>query len=497
MKYKKKEAALIFAFFTILVFGLLIFTGTITSGLHYVDDHEFIHYDLLMKADRSNLFGCLKEVVQFDLSHRFRPLYNILRVFLIAVIGPDFFLASILKAIEIVLTLFFLYWCARLLKCDRLYAILFSLIIMVGPQSVVWWKLGPQESTGTLAFACGFYCLLRGLYENKKSSFFFSVLFILCASLYKESYILTIPFVMAFIIYDKCKDDEFCLKRVKEGIMKTYPLLLIYLMIFSIEMVIIVFCVGTNKIGYAGIDFNTSLSEYKVSWENSYHNYLNWFIYFGISAFLIMLTYINKWKKVAGYFFLSIIFILPQCILYLKTGLEERYILPWAFGYAFFLVVLPNKLFSFEKKVGVRQRIYTCILIGLLIPHFAILVREAKYFAYNGESIGEVLETVLLNSDSDSKILSAYSPYMESDLTVSYWMLENERENIYIWNEDSKECNIALGPKQGTTADVSDMDIILFYNTQNRHFCYIPDIDLSDYEVIDIGTLTYCQKKLE
>ena len=38
---RRREAVLVWEFFAALVFGVVIFTGTLTSGFHLVDDWEF------------------------------------------------------------------------------------------------------------------------------------------------------------------------------------------------------------------------------------------------------------------------------------------------------------------------------------------------------------------------------------------------------------------------------------------------------------------------
>ena len=88
-----------------------------------------------------------------------------------------------------------------------------------------------------------------------------------------------------------------------------------------------------------------------------------------------------------------------------------------------------------------------------------------------------------------------YSPYLESDITVAYWLLQYGYEDVYSWDEDAKTCTIIAGEKESTVGDVKDMDVILFYNPQDRHYCYVPDIDMSGYEVTDWGTLTVGEKE--
>ena len=143
---------------------------------------------------------------------------------------------------------------------------------------------------------------------------------------------------------------------------------------------------------------------------------------------------------------------------------------------------------------GIRKILYSGVLILLLVPHFLVLVKEAEYFTYRGHSVTTVLNEALSKSSPDMNILSAYSPYEESDITVSCWMQLQGRDNVYTWNENERTCTDKSGTGYGRIEDVSEMDIILFYNPKDRHYCYDPSIDLSNYTRIDYGTMTMCIK---
>ncbi len=77
---KKREAVLVWIFFAVLVFGVVIVTGTLTSGFHLVDDWEFAQYIDWITLEHRSLWDCLRDTVSFDLTLRFRPLYYGLRV---------------------------------------------------------------------------------------------------------------------------------------------------------------------------------------------------------------------------------------------------------------------------------------------------------------------------------------------------------------------------------------------------------------------------------
>lgn len=488
---RKTERALIFLFFTFLVFGLLLATGTITSGLHYVDDHEFLEYEIIITQQEGTILDCIQKALAEDIGTRFRPMYYILRVLLFSVCRTNLIGWSICKAIEIILALFFLYLIARKLNCNILYAILFALVAMVGPQSVVWWKLGPQESTGTLLFSVCFYFLIKWLESERKGFAVASWLFAFLMALYKESFLLLVPFLVVFIFYYSVIKDGITHGVLARVVKRNGCLLGAYIILFLAVIGIILYAVGIFSPGYVGIDTGKTPNEYKNTWINIFQNYLKYFIWLAVPACLLLLTYIKNWKRLIVEGLLACIIMVPQMIVYINTGLEERYILPWSIGFAYFFVIAINRI----KENGVRKIIYAGFLIAFLVPHFAILIREAEYFTYRGHSITAVLDEALAISGPESNILSAYSPYEESDITVSCWMQLRGRDNVYTWNEAEKTCTDRSGEGYGREEDGKNMDIILFYNPEDRHFCYEPDIDLTGYQRYNYGTMTMCIRK--
>lgn len=107
---KKNDFVIVSIFFAILVFSLLLGTGTITSGWHMVDDHEFLEYQIEMSRPGGNVFTCMQKALAEDIGSRFRPLYYIFRILLTTVFGSNLVVWSIFKAFEVILAFIFLYF---------------------------------------------------------------------------------------------------------------------------------------------------------------------------------------------------------------------------------------------------------------------------------------------------------------------------------------------------------------------------------------------------
>lgn len=483
------EALLIWSFFAILVFGVVTVTGTLTSGFHLVDDWEHAKYVDMMSS--GSLLECLKETMGYDLTLRFRPLYYFNRVLMTAVFGINLTAMSVVKALEIVLALGFLYYCARQMHCNIVYAMLFSLTVMVGYQSAVWWKLGPQESYGIMMFAIGFYFLLKWLHEDKKRYGFLSLAVFLLMSLYKESFILLIPFVMLYIVYEQMKGQKLSVSNLYNAIKARFPYLLVIGLICLTEVFLFVFVVGIDNYTYIGLDESLTLSDYHDIWCGMFHKDLKWYARFTPLLCAVILTYWEQLKKLGWEIVLTLSIIVPQVITYSKTSFEERYILPVVFGYAFFFIIV---CCNWKALSGKRRILYMAGLCLMLAAHARCVLVEANYFAYRGNGIQALMEDALRYSkeNEDVNILSCFGPNREGNNTIHYWMRDNGVDDVYYWVENFwlDDSTSISGWNEAVDMTIDDIDIVLMYNREDRHWCYEPSLDLSDFTEHKYNTVT-------
>lgn len=485
---KKREAVCVWLFFAVLVFGVVTFTGTLTSGFHLVDDWEFAKYQNWMQLEGQSLWDCLRQAVGYDLTMRFRPLYYINRVLMTAVFGINLTAMSVVKAMEIVAAMAALYYCARRLKCNPGYALLFSLTVMVGYQSPVWWKLGPQESYDIMMFAIGFYFLLRWLQEKRKRDAMVSIAALILMSIYKEPFILQLPFVCLFVVWQDMQGKKVTVKSLWEAVRGRLPYLLTLVLVFVAEMFLLVFVIGTNNYDYVGMDSSLTLADYKRIWLDAAGADLKWYIRFGILMGLILLTYWEQVKKLGWELLLTAAVILPQCVSYSKTGIAERYLLPCIVGYAFFFVIVGC---NFRPLSGKRRILYVLCLLLMLAAHGRVALREAEYFAYRGESVKTAMEDTLEHvQGTDKKVLSCFYPNLEANRTMYYWFRLKGYDEFFYWEEERQIIIREFGEREDETASLDEMDVVLMYNEEDRHWCYTPSLDLSGFTEYKCGTIT-------
>ena len=490
---KRKEAVLVWAFFSLIVFGVALGTGTLTSGFHMVDDWEFAKYVDWMTLEGVSLWECLKRAVGFDITLRFRPLYYINRVLMAAVFGIDLTAMSVIKASEIVVAFVLLYYCARQMKCNMVYAALFSMTVLVGYQSAIWWKLGPQESYDIKMFALGFFLLLRWLGTGRKWYSFASVGAFFLMSIYKEPFILLLPFVGLYVLYEEMKGRKVTFRHLWEAVKRRLPYLLSIGLIFTVEMFLIVFVIGTNNYSYVGLDESITLEQYAQEWSRAAHTDMKWYVRFGSLLVMILLTYWEHVKKLGWEILLTLAVVVPQCVTYSKTAMTERYLIPCVVGFAFFFVIVGCNL---RPLSGKRRIAYMLCLFLMLAAHGRVVLFEAKYFTYRGESIQTMMESTLdLVKGTDKKVLACFAPNLEGNRTMYYWFRLHGYDEVFYWEEDERKINRSFGPREDEQAAFEEIDVVLMYNREDRHWCYEPSLDLSGFTEVKCGTVTMYKRE--
>ena len=492
---RKQEFLLIILLSVLMVFGIIIGMGTLTSGYHLVDDHEFLRWVYSMKYEGKGVWELIVEWLQLDFIWRYEPLYYATRILSARIFGVSLTGYSLVKAVEITVSAIFLYYCGKRMGASKVYSFLFSALSLIGYQSAVWWKLGPQESQCTMFFAIGFYCMLRFLENSKTSWAIGSLIFFFIMCNFKESFILLIPFLMLYVLYYELERESGKLtwKKVWGCIQNRFWYLLILGIIFLALVLVIVIFVGVNDYDKVGLDASIPVSVYVEALQSSFSNDLKWYKRFGILFMLILLTYWEDLKKLWKEILLIVVFLLPQFIIFGQAGIGERYILPSSIGFALFFVIIIPK---WKPLSGKRRFVYVLGLLLLLAAHGRVALREADYFRYRGQSVTTMLESVMEMSKGEARILSCLRPNEEGNLTMNFWMAVHGYDNVYYWTEEDKTINQVWGVNSTFTEDryvlqnFEDMDIVVMYNQEDRHWCYTPTLDLSDFTEMKCGTLT-------
>lgn len=486
---KKKEFLFVTLFFSILVFGVLIGFRTITSGFKLVDDQMLIRYVYNMEVQGRSVWSVIREELAFDFNERFRPLYYPTRVFLAFLFRDDFVALSILRGLETVFAFIVTYYVGRKLKCSIGYSLVFALVILMGPQSAIWWKLGPQELAGTWLIGLIMLCLLQWRENGKQIWNILGIVLVIVVSLYKESFAILIPAIMLFYVYTELADEKITFLSVVNAIRKNIWSLLALGIFLLFEAAMMVFWVGTDSTSYAGVDLSLGLWFYIKMFLNNFRLHLRLGQY-AIWVLLIFCIYRNRWQTIQKYIwqlFYACVIVLPQFVIYAKCGIEERYVIPWIYGVAFFFIIVLCKDENLKDK---RRKYYNIALGALIGVNFILTCYEADIFAYRGRNFQNVLDKVMEISDEDTKILAAFEPYGESGFTVTIWGEVVGRPHVYV--DQNGECFDRWQIGAGEIVPFEEIDIVLMYDESHRHYQMAPvdpPYDFSDFTITEYGTL--------
>jgi len=435
--FKKYNYPSVFLFILIFWFLIFITSGSLFSGYHFTDDHEIAHINYNFTDENLGIFEVSSQWIHKDLlTGRFRPFYYIHRILQTRLLGINFAWWSLYTGMLGVFTTFFLFMFGRLLNFLIIEALLFSFLITLGAQSAVWWQLGPAETIGTflLAGALVFAALSEraNKYKNIYEGLF--IFFALIMSLSKESFILMIPAIASIKVW---MSHQMRTLSWHESLNRNSLSLSFLGIFFLTELLFVKFYIGLNPdIGYAGVDgFNIS-SIINATQSLSQAGY--WWLIL-ISLISIRLTikppYAQSLPPILNTLYFPVILLLlvaiPQILLYAKSGIVQRYILPGIFGYAFFIITLYNYL---NKTYKLAAKLILLLIIITLSFNLSLAWDAAHTFGLEGKSTNALLRTIEAKTQVNDPILIVANPHLSYEWITSikkYVNYVSNRNNLY------------------------------------------------------------------
>ncbi len=397
----------------ILVF---LITGVLFSGYHFIDDHEVYTFIHQLKFD--NLLGVIKSTIMNDFLSRFRPFYYFYRVFLTSLFGENFLYYYLHNLIICVFSSLLLFNYAQKLKQDSFTAFVFTIISIGGLGFSIYYRLGVNETMGVFFLALG----LNYSLSSKKTAQLISLCSFIIASFCKESFVLLIPIVALWQVYTQSQTNDF--KQFIASIKQKAGFLIFFGLLAFIQLCLIIFKVGTNKIGYAGaptafdlpLIINVAKSFFRLFIQN------NLFILFPI--YLIYKK--TNWKQNAVANVLIAIMLAMQFLVYAKSGMYERYLLPSGIVVGlFYLINMPTNPSKSFKIISIIMATWS---LGMAFY-------QTNKYAKVGEENQVLLSEILKKTKAETSIIIAGSP-----LTNGEWMLAMDR---YFSNQNHQRNNIS------------------------------------------------------
>ncbi|MBR3606523.1 MAG: hypothetical protein IKL51_02975 [Lachnospiraceae bacterium] len=418
------EYLIIWTSFTIFLVLFLDKMGTLFSGYHLQDDQDYIKIQRHISA--YGIWGGILQFMKNDLSIRFRPLWSFFRSLDSILFIEHFGIIALKNAVIISTASSLNYVFARKMGVSRFFSLFFCALIILGRQSAVIWRLGPQEGVGTLFFSLSLL-LTYNLANNRsllnKVFFYFSLLLL---SLQKECFLVCVPafFLLLFIFTfkDTLSKNNF-IENVKLFFHYFLGNIICTIITLLIESFIILKYVGTNSIGYAGFSASDHISVYLEGIYTSLRRTCFPYLILIILFFLFFQLICSK-KVLNLSFFLELIFcayiMSTQLVTYAKIGIYERYLLPFVFGVGYLTIIMGYRYFKNQYRV---KFCYTQALIVFILYISWHIPNDAKAFTLQSENFQEIVSDITSNYSTDSKIILCSSQeYGEFDISCKAYL---------------------------------------------------------------------------
>lgn len=491
---------------TIIIGGILVAAQSIGSGYHFLDDHELLRMEYGAK-NGTGLFAAIKAWIASDIHQRFRPLYWIERVTACYLLGSNFTAWNIWLVIKGVLTFALLYGTARYLKFGRVISAIFPMIIMVGTQFTPWYRCGNQESTGLLLCA-GAMCLIAaqsysGKYKSKAYNIAI-VLLVILSGLIKESFtlfMLLFPALKIWLEYwDGCgelQNNKDRKTRLFSVIRENWWVYALILLATLINVYMITFRVGVDKISYAGFHEDTAVVEYIEGIGESLFQNMKWYTVAALVwVFMMVLCYqLVEKQNIRKYVSLCLILLCAmgiQLVAHAKSGMWGRYMFPYMVAYALVFILLGYRIFGKDR---LRGTIYLIIAVLLLGQSGITAARQARDYAKDGNWMGEYFQCILDNTSEDDRIVSAFVDG-ELDLATECWLETHGRTQVYS-NIDGEWSNtVQMNGELRGDCSWDDAKIVTFYSfAENYTLTLMGDAAWTDYDVYKFGNYAVMVKR--
>ncbi len=492
---------MIISLIALITFIFLWKSGTLDSGYHFQDDHEIIR----IKSDlhSSSIYDVIRQWVKEDLGYRFRPMYFIHRILITHLFGSNFLLLSLYTGLLGTFTFISTFFGMKNLGFNNIESTLTLFITFIGPQSAIWWRLGPNETIGITFLGLSFLFMSRCL--NKKRSYRLNnilfAFFLLLSSLCKESFLIIVP---AFIVYKVFNEKNSLKISLKKSLQKNL-ISIVLILAFILEIYFIKSYVGLNKIGYAGIDLNLKSTMRGILGILNHLITPYFYILFLAFILLIIQKAISKhysFKPLVLPAIFSILVVAPNLVLYAKSGMWERYFLPTSFGLAFLISSLTKE---YGEGIRIMKVIIAIIIIFFYIPILKDTYSTAKSFTKEGLILKSLVSNTKTHYDRDTKSLIVVDPvkYYEQSISLKYYLnLEYDIDLFgYAFEDESLDEEFRdrlikgwynyFNEKRYTDLGVKPGEIIFLDSSLIGKFFSTSDLSITEYDDVNLGECEY------
>ena len=513
-----RQHILILCSYAILVWIFLFTSGTLFSGFHLSDDQILIAFN--NRLEKQDFFSAAWFEIKDDLFLRFRPLAILYYMLLAKWAYPNFTLVAFLVSLQSIFTCYLFYRFARYLKCNPVLAFLFPLFILCGNQGVVFWRNCVNETPGMFLLSISFFYLGKLLHKknNSRLNTLGFAFFLFLSTLTKESFIILVPALLFLKIWYESLDSG---RGYLFSLKQNSKLVIFFTVTCLAEIAVIYYYKNQSNrfIQYVGIDKST----FNVS--NLYVSLVRLWITKGYLVIIVptviyIFFTIKKYNKDVTTFFLplALLFLLitlPQILLYSKSLIFERYLLPGTLGSALAILFLQEYIIRHPSTLKTLNKIFLPGCALFLCLQTVLMTRGAVAYANTGYEVKKMLATVIQHTTPADTILIIANSLGQSDQALSTKKYLNagiggRRNSVFIEPlvnsaikhgtiEKVYEENFLTSTKGMNYKDIRDtknIDCYIFFRNSLEKFMYLyPDLDTSKLVKITGGEFLIFSKK--
>lgn len=289
-------------------------------------------------------------------------------------------------------------------------------------------------------------------YAEYKKIFIVPVILTFFLAGIKESFLILLPLLPFLLLVIEMKHEgKFDLSGCRDKIRDKWLYWAAVYAIFAADMGIVIFRVGTNKIGYAGIDSTYGLKEYlKVIFEICMGSFRAYVLVSGVGIVLLLILLVVLKRKISlkklypeilasilifGYILAS------QFVLYAKSGMYERYLIPATVGFSMFWIIDMNNIVK-KLPIPVFCHYIFMVFLALVLTLGYKDDESACQYAQDGKNTTEMMGKIAEYGDMKPDIIVSLG--YEMDVSVSVYLQEKYGiKTVYNVNYSGSDDGIA------------------------------------------------------
>lgn len=452
-----------------LVWGMVWISGNLNGLPAYVDDDQIFSLDRQIRDEgfAATLRHHLTDRV--ERMGRLVPVYLAAKVAGARVLGTNMLYWSVAVAAIGMAGVFLLYLGGRAMRLSALEALLFSLITVLGEQSVIWWRRLHGEGIGLAFLALGLVFLARGATAARGRALWdtAAVLAVLLATLSKESFILAVPGLCLLRLWLETAE------RVPwQRVLKRNALLFGVLTVIAVTEVLFIAVVmerySFHYTGWKGFDAG-NLAAIVIEFAGGYRLAL---VLLPLVLWLLLIPAARatgmrgRVSARAGLLLvLGVSMVAPQLLLYMSSGFSSsemidmgRFLIPASLGIAFVAAFSLQSVratfrgvLAFDRDKLYAGAVYRTFGLALAVPVvFQGMVAYAGAIGYRErlEDLHVLLKGVAEHTEPEDVIVFAFDQRTSYD-TLRFGVLLEDfygRPNLYFvpitWDRDPDEFTV-------------------------------------------------------